>query len=131
MAGGLAYCSPSSRIDINAERIDKLFDYWQAKPNIKRRYQDRNGALDEPLAKKQMLSFLGDIFDKPLKAQVNFSEGEYRRFQVSIDSYNRDLARKFKNIAGIFAVPRGMARLDPASQELLMDLERTKNFETS
>tara|TARA_R100000808_G_scaffold25035_2_gene60706 strand:- start:1393 stop:4053 length:2661 start_codon:yes stop_codon:yes gene_type:complete len=129
MAGGLAYCSPSSRIDINAERIDKLFDYWKSKPNIKRRYQDKNGVLDEPLAKKQMLSFLGDIFDKPLKAQVNFSEGEYRRFQVSIDSYNRDLAGKFKNIAGVFAVPRGMARLDPASQELLMDLERTKNYE--
>ena len=125
----LAYCNTSKEYDANAQMIDDMFDYWKSKSNIEKRYTDPNGNVDEGLSKKQMNTFLSDILDKPFKAEVRFSDTEISRLKIAVDSYNKDLAGKFKNIAGIFAVPRGYARLDPTSQTMLMELERVKNFE--
>jgi hypothetical protein len=127
--GVIAYCNTSRDYDKNAQMIEDMFEYWKAKPGIKKRYTDHNGKVDEGLSKKQMESFLGDVLDKPFKAAVRFTDTEISRLRVSIDGYNKDLSGKFKNIAGIFAVPRGYARLDPTSQTMLMELERVKNFE--
>mgnify|MGYP003627583066 FL=1 len=127
--GALAYCNTSKEYDSNAQMVDDMFNYWKSKSNIKRRYTDPRGNLNGDLSKRQMETFLGDVLDKPFKAAVRFSDKEISRLRVAIDGFDKDLSGQFKNIAGIFAVPRGFARLDPTSQTMLMELERVKNFE--
>jgi hypothetical protein len=115
--------------DKNAERMNEIFSYWANKPNIKRRYQNIDGVFEQKTAEEGLKSFARDILDSPWTKEQNFTDKQLKRLKVAIDGYNKDILGKFKNIAGIFAVPRGLARLDPTSNKMLFALEEAKNFE--
>jgi len=121
--------SASVDVDKNAKRMLKMLDYWASKTNIKNRYSSKNGLLDKRMAEDGLESFARDILDFPWVPEQNFTDRQLRRLKVAINGFNKDLGGKFKNIAGIFAVPRGLARLDPSSNKFLSALENAKNYE--
>jgi len=116
-------------IDYNAERMNEIFKYWVDKPNIRKRYTRPDGTFEKEIAEKGLESYVWDILDYPFKVEQNFTDRQLKRIKIAIDGHDKDLTGKFKNIAGIFAVPRGLARLDPSSNKMLMDLESAKNYE--
>jgi len=121
--------SASVNTDSNVERMNKIFSYWSSKPNIKKRYSTRDGIFQSEMAERGLKSWAADILDFPFQKEQNFTDKQLDRLKVSIDGFNNDMYGKFKNIAGIFATPRGLARLDPTSQKMLAGLEQAKNYE--
>jgi hypothetical protein len=121
--------SAAVNTDFNAERMNKIFKYWVDKPNIRKRYTRPDGTFEKEMAENGLKSYVWDILDYPFKVEQNFTDKQLERIKIAIDGHNKDLTGKFKNIAGIFAVPRGLARLDPSSNKMLMDLESAKNYE--
>ena len=115
--------------DFNANRMSELFSYWIKKPNIKKRYTRPNGVFEQQIAEDGLKSYVWDILELPFIREQNFTDKDYKRMRVAVDGYNKDLTGKYKNIAGLFATPRGYTRLDPTSKEMLNDLEQAKNFE--
>jgi len=115
--------------DVNAERMNEIYSYWSSKPNIKKRYSDPDGLYRSDLSKDALRSWASQILEFPFQKEQNFTDRQLEQLKVSIDGYNKDIGGKFKNIAGIFAVPRGLARLDPTSKKMLDGLEQAKNYE--
>ena len=115
--------------DFNAERINEIYSYWSSKPNIKRRYSTPDGIYQNDMSQSALRSYASQILEFPFQKEQNFTDKQLSRLKVAIDGYNNDIGGKFKNIAGIFAVPRGLARLDPTSQKVLDGLEQAKNYE--
>ena len=125
----LAHCNPSTELDRNTRKYNEIQDYWLSKKSILKRFTKPNGVVDEQLASSMMKSFISDVLDKPFRPEVRFTKGEWARMRIAIDSFSKDITGPFSNITGLFAVPRGLARLDPASNDFLMKLERAKNYE--
>ena len=115
--------------DFNADRMNEMFSYWSSKSNIKKRYSTPDGIYQNDMSYKALKSYAADILEFPFQKEQNFTDRQLSRLKVAIDGYNNDIGGKFKNIAGIFAVPRGLARLDPTSQKMLNGLEQAKNYE--
>ena len=114
--------------DKNVERMRDVLNYWSKKPKIEERYSMK-GKFDTQMAEEGLKSFARDILDFPWVPEQNFTDAQIRRLKVAIDGFNKDLKGRFRNIAGIFAVPRGLARLDPTSGKFLRQLEESKNYE--
>ena len=121
--------SAAVNTDFNAERMNEIFKYWIDKPNIKKRYTRPDGIFEKEMAENGLRSYARDILDFPFVREQNFTNRQLKRLKVAIDGFNKDIGGKFKNIAGIFAVPRGLARLDPSANKMLMGLENAKNYE--
>ena len=119
----------SVNYDKNVERMRDVLDYWSKKTKIDERYSMKDGKFDRQMAEEGLKSFARDILDFPWVPEQNFTDAQIRRLKVAIDGFNKDLKGKFRNIAGIFAVPRGLARLDPTSGKFLRQLEESKNYE--
>jgi len=115
--------------DVNAERMNEVYSYWSSKPNIKKRYSTPEGIYQNDMSYDALRSYAADILEFPFQREQNFTDRQLKRLKAAIDGYNNDIGGKFKNIAGIFAVPRGLARLDPTSQKMLARLEQAKNYE--
>ena len=115
--------------DYNTERMNQVLSYWNSKPNIKKRFTNREGIYESDIADRNLKSFASDLLGFPFRPEQNFTNKQLDRLKIAIDGFEKDLTGKFKNIAGIFAVPRGYARLDPTSQKFLMKLEAAKNYE--
>ena len=121
--------SASVNIDGNIERMNEMFSYWSSKANIRKRYATPDGIYQNDMSYSGLKSYAADILDFPFQKEQNFTDRQLSRLRVAIDGYNKDIGGKFRNIAGIFAVPRGFARLDPTSQKMLSSLEQAKNYE--
>ena len=115
--------------DFNADRMNEMFVYWSSKSNIRKRYSTPDGIYQNDMSQSAMKSYAAQILDFPFQREQNFTDRQLSRLKVAIDGYNSDIGGKFRNIAGIFAVPRGLARLDPTSQKMLDGLEQAKNYE--
>jgi hypothetical protein len=115
--------------DFNADRMNDMFSYWSSKSNIRKRYSTPDGIYQNDMSQSALRSYAAQILDFPFQVEQNFTDRQLSRLKVAIDGYNNDIGGKFKNIAGIFAVPRGLARLDPTSQKMLDGLEQAKNYE--
>ena len=121
--------SAAVNTDVNVERMNEIFSYWSSKPNIKKRYSTRDGIFQSEMAWRGLKSWASDILEFPFQREQNFTDRQLERLKVSIDGYNNDIYGKFKNIAGLVAVPRGLQRLDPTSNKFYMGLEQAKNYE--
>ena len=129
MAGCNEVQSSSVNTDFNASRMEEVFRYWSKKTNIKNRFSTPEGLYLDEMSYKALKSYASDVLDYPWVREQNFTDKQIDRLKVAIDGFEKDLGGKFRNIAGIAATPRGLARLDPASQDMLMGLERAKNYE--
>ncbi|MAE86440.1 MAG: hypothetical protein CMB80_27145 [Flammeovirgaceae bacterium] len=116
-------------IDFNVKRMNEIFEYWSKKPNIKKRYSTRDGIFQNKMARDGLESWAWNILELPFQKEQNFTDEQLDQLKVSIDGLNKDMYGKFKNIAGILAVPRGLQRLDPTSHKYYMNLEQVKNYE--
>jgi len=129
MAGCNEVQSSSVNTDYNASRMEEVFRYWSKKTNIKNRFSTPEGLYLDEMSYKALKSYASDVLDFPWVREQNFTDKQLSRLKVAIDGFEKDLGGKFRNIAGIAATPRGLARLDPASQKMMMGLERAKNYE--
>ena len=125
----LVPCINPSQIDINTKRINLLFSRWSNKRNIRKRFTNDNDVFVKEMEKRNLESWAQDILEVPFVPEYTLTDKQVSRLEVAMDEYNRDLNGKFKNIAGLFATPRGLARLDPTSNRFLMKLESMKNYE--
>ena len=125
----LVPCISPSQVDKNAEVLNIIFSRWSNKHNIKKRFTKNDGIFDKEMAERNLRSWAEDILDVPFAKEFTLTGGQVERLNIAMDSYNRDLNGRFKNIAGLFATPRGLARLDPTSNRFLMKLESMKNYE--
>ena len=125
----LVPCISPSQIDMNTKRINLLFSRWSNKRNIRKRFTNDNDIFNKEIAKRNLKSWAQDILEVPFVPEYTLTNKQVSRLEVAMDSYNRDLNGRFRNIAGLFATPRGLARLDPTSNKFLMKLENMKNYE--
>ena len=116
-------------IDENARIQNDVFKYWVNKGNIRKRYTRPDGTFEQSIAEEGLKSHVWNTLDLPFVHEQGFTDKQISRIKVSIDAYNKDLTGKYRNIAGLFATPRGYARLDPTSKDMLDELEQAKNFE--
>ena len=129
MAGCNEVQSSSVNTDYNASRMEEVFRYWSSKANIKNRFSTPEGLYLDEMSYKALKSYASDVLNFPWVREQNFTNKQIDRLKVAIDGFEKDLGGRFRNIAGIAATPRGLARLDPASQDMMMGLERAKNYE--
>ena len=129
MAGCNEVQSSSVNTDYNASRMEEVFRYWSNKANIKNRFSTPEGLYLYEMSYKAIKSYASDVLNFPWVREQNFTNKQIDRLKVAIDGFEKDLGGRFRNIAGIAATPRGLARLDPASQDMMMGLERAKNYE--
>ena len=122
-------CISQTQIDLNAQAINSLFQKWIDYPSIKKRFTNKNNNLETEIAKRNLISWAQDILDVPFDKTYTLTNKQISRLEVAMKEYNKDLNGPFKNIAGLFATPRGYARLDPTSRRFLAKLEDMKNFE--
>ena len=77
--------------DYNQKRMNDILSYWNAKPNIKKRFTNREGIYESDIAERNLGSWVSDILGFDFRPEQNFTDKQLERLKVSIDGLDKDL----------------------------------------
>ena len=125
-------CNPTTKAKEKwQEQMSDIYDHWISKNKIVERFTSKynNGSLDYngELSAEGMKTFIEQRIKLPFDRDLPLSDSMIRRIKVEINSFDRALRGKFKNL--IWIVPEGLSKQDPTSRKFYNKLNEILNHE--